>query len=85
MKRLIYIVGIAALGAGMFIADPPKLPAQQQGARQEMVVASNEPAAQSAIVRLAEASMVMRRGHDAAALGKTIPEPSPQQLFGSDR
>ncbi len=85
MKRLLYIVGIAALGAGLYIVDPPKLPAQQQNAPKAMVVASNESAAQSAVARLAEASMAMRRGHDATTFGEAFPEPSPQKIFGSDR
>ena len=78
MKRLLLIAAIAALGATVYVADPPRLTARETAATETVVA----PPVQSEVVRLAEASLALRRQgapdlagyeHNAAL--------SPQRLF----
>lgn len=80
MQRLLYIIGLAALGVGLYTFETPGLSAQQTAPPQERaaVVASAEP--QSAVVRLAEASLAMRRV-DGDPVMAAYPEPHPEKLF----
>ncbi|WP_300161329.1 hypothetical protein [Solidesulfovibrio sp.] len=77
MKRLLYVMVVAALGALVYVTDPPGLPAGEKGVVKENAVV----ASQSAVARLAEAGMAMRR-NPAPVVGATDPEPQPDKLFG---
>jgi len=79
MKRLLYIIGAAILGAGLYVGDAPGISAQELGPSQEVTLASAEP--QSTVARLAEASLAMRRT-EARAVAEANPEPRPEKLFG---
>ena len=78
MRRLLYVVAIAVLGAGFYVADPPNLPATEAQPARETAVASVE--AQSMVARLAEAGMFMRRTEIPQALSYLGPRP--ETLFG---
>jgi hypothetical protein len=78
MKRLLLIAAIALLGATSYMADPPALPAREAGTSGETTLVP--AAAQSQVVRLAEASLSLRRQEvspPAAYAG-----PRPETLFG---
>lgn len=78
MKRLLLIAAIAALGATVYVADPPRLTARETAATATVVA----PPAQSQVVRLAEASLALRRqGDPGLAAADQIAEPRPQRLF----
>ena len=79
MKRLLYVVVVAALGALVYVADPPGLPAEQSAAGGESV--ATVASSQSAVARLAEAGMAMRR-HPVPVVGANDPAPQPDKLFG---
>lgn len=79
MKRFLYIMGVAMLGAGLYVVDAPGLSAQEVAPPQGVALASSEP--QSTVARLAEASLAMRR-MEARAVAEANPEPSPEKLFG---
>ena len=59
MKRLLLIAAIAFLGATSYMADPPALPAREAETAGELPRMT--AAAQSEVVRLAEASLSLRR------------------------
>ena len=77
MKRLLLIAAIAVLGATCYMADPPALPAREARTSGETPVVT--VAAQSAVVRLAEASLSLRRQELPQAV--VYAGPSPQTLF----
>jgi len=79
MKRILAIIVVAALGALVYVADPPGAPAEETAAPKEMVVASAQ--SQSMVARLAEASIAMRR-NPAPIVGHDAPDPDPDKLFG---
>lgn len=79
MKRLLAIIVVAVLGAGVYVADPPGAPAEDVIAQKEIVVAEAKP--QSMVARLAEASIAMRR-NPAPMAGQNTPDPQPDKLFG---
>lgn len=79
MKRLLYVVVVATLGALVYVADPPGLPAEQSAAGGEPV--ATVASSQSAVARLAEAGMAMRR-NPAPVVGVNDPAPQPDKLFG---
>lgn len=78
MKRLLYVFVVAALGALVYISDPPGLPAEQSAATESVATIASS---QSAVARLAEAGMAMRR-HPASVVGVNDPAPQPDKLFG---
>ena len=79
MKRLLLIAAIAVLGATVYVADPPRLTAEQTVASG---VVAKAPAVQSEVVRLAEASLALRRqGAPDLAGYEHNAAPSPQRLF----
>jgi hypothetical protein len=78
MKRLLYVIVVAALGALVYISDPPGLPAEQSAATEPVATVASS---QSAVARLAEAGMAMRR-HPAPVVGVNDPAPQPDKLFG---
>lgn len=81
MKRLLLIAAIAVLGATVYMADPPRLTAKETvGAG----VVAPAPAVQSEVVRLAEASLQLRRqGEPRLAAYGQYAGPHPQRLFES--
>lgn len=79
MKRYLYILWAVTLGVGLYAADVPGLSAQQAAVPEAVtVVASAE--SQSAVARLAEASLAQRRMEGNPVIA-TYPEPSPEKLF----
>ena len=78
IKRLLYVAAIAFLGASLYVADPPTLPAKEAQSPREMTLASAE--AQSMVARLAEASMIMRSTPIPQTLDYSGPRP--EALFG---
>lgn len=78
MKRLLYVAAIAFLGASLYVADPPTLPAKEAQSPREMTLASAE--AQSMVARLAEASLAMRRPEYPQTMDYSGPRP--ETLFG---
>ena len=80
MKRLLLIAAIAALGATVYVADPPRLTARETAATATVVA----PPVQSQVVRLAEASLELRRqGDPGLAAYDTNAEPRPRRLSKS--
>ncbi|QAZ68136.1 hypothetical protein [Solidesulfovibrio carbinolicus] len=81
MKRLLLIAAIAVLGATVYVADPPRLTAKETAAAG---IVAKTPAVQSEVVRLAEASLLLRRqGEPRLAAYDQHAEPHPQRLFQS--
>ncbi|HML61890.1 hypothetical protein [Solidesulfovibrio sp.] len=78
MKRLLYVFVVAALGALVYVSDPPGLPAEQSATTESVATVASS---QSAVARLAEAGMALRR-HPAPAAGVIDPAPQPDKLFG---
>ena len=77
MKCLLLIAAIAALGATVYVADPPRLTARETAATGTAVT----PPVQSQVVRLAEASLELRRqGDPGLAAYDQNAEPRPQRL-----
>lgn len=80
MKRLLLIAAIAVLGATMYVVDPPRLTARETAATGTVVA----PPVQSQVVRLAEASLELRRqGAPALAAYEQNAEPHLQRLSKS--
>ena len=79
MKRLLLIAAMAVLGATVYVADPPRLPATETP---EAGAAAPTPAAQSEVVRLAEASLALRRqGEQGTVVGGQYDGPWPARIF----
>jgi hypothetical protein len=82
MKSLLLIAAIAALGATLYLADRPGLPARE-AATPGVAEPGRAVAAQSEVVRLAEASLALRRqGEPQIVAYAPYAGPQPQQLFG---
>lgn len=80
MKRLLLIAAIAVLGATMYVVDPPRLTARETAATGAAVA----PPVQSQVVRLAEASLELRRqGAPGLAAYDQNAEPRTQRLSKS--
>ena len=80
MKRLLLIVAVAVLGATVYVVDPPRLTARETAATGSAVALP----VQSQVVRLAEASLALRRqGAPALSAYEQNAEPRPQRLFGN--
>jgi|GEM_PF-4933703 len=77
MKRMLGVVGVALLGAGVYVCDPPTLPALDIAPAAATVEAVTS---QGMVARLAEADMVLRYSPPQRP-GDTAPDPDPGRLF----
>jgi hypothetical protein len=80
MKRYLCMMAAVIVGAGLYAAHASELSAQQAAPSPtvEVAVAPIEP--QTAVARLAEASLAMRRV-DGNPVAAAYPEPLPEKIF----